>query len=92
MEQLLAIKDDPEKLEAALQGYWKNFDPTGKGFVTYEDFARISIELQKASGKVQQPNKEEQAKLQELIDPEKTGKFNYEQFKKLTIYGLEHPK
>lgn len=90
MEQLKALKNDPEKLEAALQGYWKRFDPTGKGFVTYEDFARISLEVQKESGNVQQPNKEQQAKLQELIDPEKTGKFNYEQFKKLTLYGLEN--
>ena len=90
MEQLKAIRNDPEKLEAALKEYWKRFDPTGKWFVTYEDFAKTSLEVQKESGNVQQPNKEQQAKLQELIDPEKTGKFNYEQFKKLTLYGLDN--
>ena len=91
MDQIKNLKDDPEKLEAVLKEYWKKFDTTGKGFVTPEEFAKVSLEIHKGLGAPipEKPSAEEQEKIQKLIDPEKTGKITYEQYKKLTLYSLE---
>ena len=47
MEQLLAIKDDPEKLEAALQGYWKNFDPQARDLLLMKISQELALNFKK---------------------------------------------
>ena len=72
MEQYKAICNDPAKLEASLKETWAKIDTKGEGCVTHE----------------QPPTEEEKAAAKKLVDPNNTGKINFEGFKALINAGI----
>ena len=91
MNKLKELSKDPEKFEAALKEIWNKFDTKKQGWVTHEEFRSISLELTKASGEQvkSMPSDEERNKIKQLVDPEGTGKVNFDGFVKLAKLGAE---
>ena len=94
MEKYKEIVNDPAKLEAAMKDAWAKIDAKGQGFVTHEEFRVAAEAMAKTMNLpgVQPPTEEEKEKAKKLVDPDGTGKINYEGFVKLVKAGIEKGK
>ena len=92
MEKLKEITNDPAKLEAAMKETWAKIDTKGEGSVDLKQFETISRELAKQMNLPQdkEPTPEEKEKAKKLVDPNGTGKINFEDLK--LLFKLELPK
>ena len=94
MEKLKEITNDPAKLEAAMKETWAKIDTKGEGSVDLKQFETISRELAKQMNLPQdkEPTPEEKEKAKKLVDPNGTGKINFEGFKALVQAGIAKGK
>ena len=94
MEQFKEILSDPAKLEAKLKEDWAKIDTKGEGSVTYKELMEAYQKMAKAMNlpEKKQPTKEEEEKIKKLIDPEGTGKVNFQGFVNLVKAGAEQLK
>ena len=94
MEKWKEIANDPAKLEAAMKETWAKIDTKGEGSVDLKQFETISRELAKQMNLPQnkEPTPEEKEKAKKLVDPNGTGKINFEGFKALVQAGIAKGK
>ena len=94
MEQYKEILADPAKLEAKLKEDWAKIDTKGEGSITYKELMEAYQKMAKAMNlpEKKQPTKEDNEKIKQLIDPQGTGKVNFEGFKNLVKAGFEQLK
>lgn len=94
MEKWKEIANDPAKLEAAMKETWAKIDTKGEGSVDFKQFETISRELAKQMNLPQdkEPTPEEKEKAKKLVDPNGTGKINFEGFKALVQAGIAKGK
>ncbi len=94
MEKWKEIANDPAKLEAAMKETWAKIDTKGEGSVDLKQFETISRELAKQMKLPQdkEPTPEEKEKAKKLVDPNGTGKINFEGFKALVQAGIAKGK
>ena len=94
MEKWKEIANDPAKLEAAMKETWAEIDTKGEGSVDLKQFETISRELAKQMNLPQnkEPTPEEKEKAKKLVDPNGTGKINFEGFKALVQAGIAKGK
>ena len=90
MEQYKAICNDPAKLEASLKETWAKIDTKGEGSVTHEQFKVACEQIAKTMNLpgMHPPTEEEKAAAKKLVDPNNTGKINFEGFKALINAGI----
>ena len=84
MEKYKEICNDPAKLEAHLKETWAKISK-GAESVTHEEFKVAAEEMAKTLNLpgMHQPTEEEKAAAKKLVDPNGTGKINFEGFKAL---------
>ena len=94
MEQYKEIFADPAKLEAKLKEDWAKIDTKGEGSVTYKELMEAYQKMAKAMNlpENKQPTQEDNEKIKKLIDPQGTGKVNFEGFMNLVKAGAEQLK
>ncbi len=94
MEKLKELIKDPAVLEETIKGYWKKIDVNGEGSVSLADFKVRSEELAKAEGLTPLIKYDEGARERRLkiLDPEGSGKTNFEAFKKYLHYSIDYYK
>ena len=90
MEKYKEIVNDPVKLEASLKEAWAKIDSKGEGSVTFQVFEAASREMAKQMNLPQgkEPTPEEKEKARKLVDPNGTGRINFEGFKLLVQAGI----
>ena len=73
---------------------WAKIDTKGEGSVDLKQFETISRELAKQMNLPQdkEPTPEEKEKAKKLVDPNGTGKINFEGFKALVQAGIAKGK
>lgn len=94
MEKYKEIANDPAKLEASLKETWAKIDAKGEGSVTYEVFEVAAREIAKQMNlpKSPEPTEAEKEAAKKLVDPNGTGKVNFEGFKLLVQAGIAKAK
>ena len=94
MDLAKEIANDPAKLEAKLKEDWAKLDAKGEGFVTYKVLMEAYQKMAKAMNlpENKQPTQEDNEKIKKLIDPQGTGKVNFEGFMNLVKAGAEQLK
>lgn len=94
MEKYKEIANDPAKLEASLKETWAKIDAKGEGSVTYEVFEAAAREISKQMNlpKGPEPTEAEKEAAKKLVDPNGTGKVNFEGFKLLVQAGIAKAK
>ena len=90
MDKYKEIANDPAKLEAALKDAWAKISK-GADSVTHEEFKVAAEAMAKTMNLpgMQQPTEEEKAAAKKLVDPNGTGKINFEGFKALIHAAIE---
>ena len=93
MEKYKEIANDPAKLEASLKDTWAKI-AKGAPSITHEEFKVASIEFAKTLNlpKAPEPTEAEKEAAKKLVDPNGTGKIDFEGFKKLVHAGIEKGK
>ena len=94
MEQYKDLVNDPAKLEAKLKEDWAKIDAKGEGSVSLEVFHGFVEKMIKHFNvdPSKLPKKEDNDKIVKLVDPEGTGKVNFEGYQRLVHAGLEQLK
>jgi hypothetical protein len=94
MDKYKEIANDPVKLEASLKETWAKIDAKGEGSVTFEVFEaasrKIAQELNLPKGP--EPTEAEKEAGKKLVDPNNTGRINFEGFKLLIQAGIAKAK
>ena len=94
MEKYKEMVNDPAKLDAFLKDAWAKISK-GKDSLTHEEFKVAAEEHAKTLAfppNLQQPTDEEKEKAKKLIDPDGTGKVNFDGFVKLCQAGIAKAK
>ena len=93
MEKYKEIANDPAKLEASLKDTWAKI-AKGAPSITHEEFKVASIEFAKTLNlpKAPEPTEAEKEAAKKLVDPNGTGKVDFEGFRKLCLAGIEKAK
>ena len=94
MEKFKEIANDPAKLEASMKETWAKIDAKGEGAVDLKEFETISRKLAEEMNfpKGPEPTAEEKEKIKQLVDPNNTGKIDFEGFKRLVQAGIAKGK
>ena len=97
VEKIKAIVSDPAKLEAKIKEYWGKIDEKGEGAVPLEVLKTKAQTFAQNKGLMslpsfRPPTEEEKAKFKQLVDPNNTGKIDFEGFKKAVHAGIEKAK
>ena len=94
MDKYKEIANDPAKLEASLKETWAKIDAKGEGSVTLEVFEAASREIAKQMNlpKGPEPTAAEKEAGRKLVDPNGTGRINFEGFKLLVQAGIAKAK
>ena len=94
MEKCKEIMSDPAKLEAFLKDSWAKIDAKGEGAVSYEQYIAGANAISKSLGFPEEkpPTEEEIAAAKKIVDPNGTGKINFEGFKALMNAMIEEAK
>ena len=93
MEKYKEIVNDPVKLEASLKDSWAKISK-GQESVTLQEFEVASRALAKEMKLPEQkePTPEEKEAAKKLVDPNGTGKINFEGYKLLVQAGIAKGK
>ena len=93
MEKFKEIANDPVKLEASLKDSWAKISK-GAASITHEQFKVGAEEFAKTLNlpKGPEPTEAEKEAAKKLVDPNGTGKVDFEGFRKLVLAGIEKAK
>ena len=94
MEKYKEIVNDPAKLDASLKDTWAKLSK-GKDSLTHDEFKVAAEEHAKTLNLppgLQPPTDEEKEKARKLVDPDGTGKINFDGFVKLCKAGIAKAK
>ena len=93
MDKIKEIVNDPAKLEASIKDTWAKISK-GAASMTHEEF-KVAAEAHAKTLNLpgmQQPTEAEKEAAKKLVDPNGTGKIDFEGFKKLVHAGIEKGK
>ena len=89
-EKAKEMAKDPAKLDAELKKAFDTLDPQKTGFITVEDFNKAMAEQVKKLGmNAPSPTEEQKAAAKKMVDPDGTGKVNFERFSNFVKAGIE---
>ena len=91
MDKVKELVKDPAVLEAKIKEFWSKIDVNGEGSVALADFKTRSEKLAKSEGleAVISNNPEDKEKGKKILDPNGTGKVNFEGFNNFLKAGIE---
>jgi Ca2+-binding EF-hand superfamily protein len=92
LDKLKELANDPAALEAKIKEYWGKIDDKGAGSLTLEDFKTRTAEIAKSINFPLLPTEEQREKARKILDPNGSGKVEFDGFKNCVLAGLKKLK